>query len=280
MKWHRPPKKHFEWTSTPMKWQSTPMKWLFRRFFFKSGFLKWCHQFLRPTLSCMLHPHQPSKVGMMLQSCHGDMVLEGHVVGESYKHANRLMDFRIFWDCWNVRNTILRLEIHVHQKSQPPSDSWAWVCLTFHRMHFHNYWSWDLLENPNDWRGCVGCAHLHADHLLGREGGNMGEWGLSWWSCRSIRILEAKNIFATLALSTQVLVEPFRFCFHVEVDVPGQAWNKRWFDVLNFDKCFQIVQVSNFLWTFSFHACSEWTLEINSGFKNESAELWMRLQMR
>lgn len=214
----------------------------------------------------MLHPHQPSKVGMMLQSCHGDMVLKGHVVGESYKHANRLMDFRIFWDCWNVRNTILRLEIHVHQKSQPPSDSWAWVCLTFHRMHFHNYWSWDLLENPNDLAQAVWDVLISMLIIYSAGGGN---GGLSWWSCRS-----------NTALSTQVLVEPFRFCFHVEVDVPGQAWNKRWFDVLNFDKCFQIVQVSNFLWTFCLNACSEWTLEINSGFKNESAELWMRLQMR
>lgn len=108
-----------------------------------------------------------------------------------------------------------------------------------------------------------------------------GGWGLSWWSCRSIRILEAKNtkllcqtIFfwsehlRNTALSTQVLVEPFRFCFHVEVDVPGQAWNKRWFDVLfsiNASKSFKSLIV-NFLWR---HAV--WILEINSGFKNESA---------
>lgn len=242
------------------------MKWLCRIIFFVVAFWNDAISFLRPTLSCMLHPHQPSKVGMMLQSCHGDMVLKGHVVGESYKHANRLVDFRIFWDCWNVRNTILRLEIHVHQKSQPPSDSWAWVCLTFHRMHFHNYWSWDLLENPNDWPGCVGCAHLHADHLLGRGG---GEWGLSWWSCRSIRILEAKNtklLCQTIFLiwtSSQHCPVHAGFSGAFSFLLPRRGWRSGsgleqkviWCPF--FDKCFQIVQVSHCELFVFMHAVNE-----------------------
>ena len=71
-------------------------------------------QFLRPTLSCMVHPHQPSKV-QGWWCCKVVMVIwfQKVIVGESYKNANR---FQEFWDCWKFSKHDSEIRIHYYIK--------------------------------------------------------------------------------------------------------------------------------------------------------------------
>ena len=141
MKWYRPPNKnHFKWN---------PLRLAVELFFVALSLM--IPQFLRPTLSCMVHPHQPSKV-QGRWCCKVVMVIwfQKVIVGESYKHANR---FQEFWDCWKFSKHDSEIRIHYYIQKSLNLQVIFWTLgfyLTFHHTS-HNCRNWDLLEHliPN-----------------------------------------------------------------------------------------------------------------------------------